>query len=155
MANTTSFKVNGIDRMVAADADSALLYSLRNDLKLKAAKFGCGEGECGACTVLIDGKKATACNTPLWSVAGKAVMTLEGLIGTRIGSALHDAFIDTQAAQCGYCIAGVMVSAAELLQRNPHPGEAEIRLALNRNLCRCGTHTRILKAIQAAARSLV
>jgi len=154
MADTVKLKVNGVEREVRAEPATPLLYILRNDLGLKGTRFGCGEGHCGACTVLVDGKPMQSCDTPLWSAAGHEVTTVEGLSR---GGALHpvqQAFISEQAAQCGYCINGIMVSAVALLERNPDPSETEIAAALDRNLCRCGTHVRILRAIARAAEAM-
>ena len=154
MAETLKLRVNGIEREVRAEPATPLLYILRNDLGLKGTRFGCGEGHCGACTVLVDGKPLQSCDTPLWSAAGHEITTVEGLSQ---GGALHplqQAFIGEQAAQCGYCINGIMMSAVALLGRNPDPSEAEIVAALERNLCRCGTHVRILRAIARAAAAL-
>ena len=147
-------RVNGAEHTVCADPDTPLLYILRNDLALKGTRFGCGNGECGACYVLIEGHAVASCDTPLWSAVGKDIVTIEGL-GTEGGlHPLQQAFIDEQAAQCGYCASGIMMSAAALLAGNPAPTEAEIRTALDRNLCRCGTHNRIVRAVQRAAASL-
>ena len=145
-------RVNGQLREVSAAPDTPLLYVLRNELKLKGTRFGCGLGQCGACHVLVEGRKVAACDTPLWAVEGKDVTTVEGL-GTagRLG-VLQQAFVDEQAAQCGYCVSGILMSATALLARNPDPSEADIRSALDDNLCRCGTHNRFVKAIQRAAR---
>ena len=154
MEEALKFRVNGIERELRADPSTPLLYILRNDLGLKGTRFGCGEGQCGACTVLVDGKPLQSCDTPLWSAAGHDVTTIEGLSA---GGALHpiqQAFLDEQAAQCGYCINGIMMSAVALLANNPDPDEAEIAAALDRNLCRCGTHVRILRAIARAAKVL-
>jgi nicotinate dehydrogenase subunit A len=143
--------VNGEERAVEADPDSQLLYALRNDLALKGTRFGCGSGQCGACFVLIDGHPAPACDTPLWSVAGKRIVTVEGL-GPQGGlHPLQQAFLAEQAAQCGYCTSGVLISAAALLAKNPNPTESEVRAALDRNLCRCGSHNRIVRAVLRAA----
>ncbi|HTP95925.1 MAG TPA: (2Fe-2S)-binding protein [Burkholderiales bacterium] len=154
VAETFRFQVNGEPVSVSADPDTPLMYVLRNDLELKATRFGCGQGACGACNVLLDGHNVQSCDTPLWSVAGKSVVTVEGL-GT-IGRLhpLQQAFIDEQAAQCGYCVNGILISAKALLDRDPNPTEAAIRKALERNLCRCGTHNRIIRAIQRAARAM-
>ncbi len=146
-----TFEVNGAPRTVQAEADTPLLYILRNDLKLKGAKFGCGLGQCGACTVLLDDHAINACDTPLWSVAGKRVTTVEGLAADGRLSALQQAFVDEQAVQCGYCISGMLMSASALLRANVQPSPAQIRSALDRNLCRCGTHARILRAVERAA----
>ncbi len=154
MPEAITFTVNGTQRTVQAEPDTPLLYVLRNDLKLKGAKFGCGLGQCGACTVLLEGHHVTSCDTPLWSVAGKSVTTIEGLGNIDAPHALQRAFIAEQAAQCGYCASGIIMTAAELLSRNPDPSEIEIKQALARNFCRCGTHTRIIKAIRRAAKDL-
>jgi nicotinate dehydrogenase subunit A len=143
--------VNGVERAIEADADTPLLYALRNDLGLKGTRFGCGSGQCGACFVLVDGHATPACDTPLWSVAGKRVTTVEGLGGPQAAHALQEAFIAEQAAQCGYCTSGVLISAAALLAENPAPSEVEVRTALDRNLCRCGSHNRMVKAVLRAA----
>jgi nicotinate dehydrogenase subunit A len=143
--------VNGIARSVAADGDTPLLYALRNDLRLAGTRFGCGNGQCGACMVLVDGRPVTSCNTPLWSLEGRAVTTVEGL---GEGGALHpvqQALIEEQAAQCGYCMSGIAVSAAALLAEHAHPDEGQVRQALDRNLCRCGSHNRVVRAILKAA----
>lgn len=154
MEETLKFRVNGIERELRADPSTPLLYILRNDLGLKGTRFGCGEGQCGACTVLVDGKPLQSCDTPLWSAAGRDVTTVEGLSAGGVLHPIQQAFLDEQAAQCGYCINGIMMSAAALLARNPDPDEAAIAAALDRNLCRCGTHVRILRAIARAAKVL-
>jgi nicotinate dehydrogenase subunit A len=142
--------VNGKRHDIDVDPRTPLLYVLRGDLQLNAAKFGCGLGQCGACTVLVDGEPVFSCVTPVALLADKQVTTLEGL-GTREHPApIQRAFIEAQAAQCGYCIPGVMMRAQALLQKNPGAGEAEIRAALEPHLCRCGTHMRILRAIHRA-----
>jgi nicotinate dehydrogenase subunit A len=143
--------VNGERRTVAAAAETPLLYVLRNDLALNAAKYGCGFGQCGACTVELDGKATRSCMTPVEGAVGKKIVTLEALGTADKPGALQRAFIAEQAAQCGYCIAGMMMSAHALLSRNPHPTEAEVRAALGGNLCRCGTHNRIVRAVLRAA----
>lgn len=150
MSQAVELRVNGVDHTVSCEPDTALLYVLRNDLKLKGAKFGCGLGQCGSCTVLVDGEAVTACDTPLSAVAGKAVTTIEAL-GTAAGpNALQRAFIAEQAVQCGYCISGMIMAATALLKSNPNPSEPQIAQALARNLCRCGTHVRVVKAIRRA-----
>jgi nicotinate dehydrogenase subunit A len=154
MAETLKLRVNGIEREVSAEPATPLLYILRNDLGLKGTRFGCGEGHCGACTVLVDGKPLQSCDTPLWSAAGHEITTVEGLSQGGSPHPLQQAFIGEQAAQCGYCVNGIMMSAAALLERNPDPSEADIIAALDRNLCRCGTHTRILRAIARAAQMM-
>jgi nicotinate dehydrogenase subunit A len=143
--------VNGEESTVEADPDSQLLYALRNDLALKGTRFGCGSGQCGACFVLIDGHPAPACDTPLWSAAGKHIITVEGLGRQGALHPLQQAFLTEQAAQCGYCTSGVLISAAALLAKNASPTESEVRAALDRNLCRCGSHNRIVRAVLRAA----
>jgi nicotinate dehydrogenase subunit A len=152
MPEQTHLTVNGVERTVSAAPDTPLLYILRNDLKLKGAKFGCGLGQCGSCMVLIDGRAVTACDTPLSAVTGKAVTTIEALGNAQTPNALQRAFIAEQALQCGYCASGMIMTATALLSRNPRPTETDIAQALSRNLCRCGTHVRIVRAIQRAAR---
>jgi nicotinate dehydrogenase subunit A len=154
MPETFKLNVNGAETTVSAEADTALLYVLRNDLKLKGTRFGCGLGQCGSCNVLVDGHSVQSCDTPLWAAAGKAVTTIEGLGSIDRPHALQRAFLDEQAAQCGYCINGIIISAKALLDCNPAPTEQEIRAALERNLCRCGAHHRIVKAISRAAAAL-
>jgi nicotinate dehydrogenase subunit A len=146
-----TLKVNGQDHPIDADPDTPLLYVLRDDLKLNAAKFGCGLGQCGACTVIVDGNAVLSCVTPLLLVAGKQVTTLEGLGTVAAPAPIQRAFIEEQAAQCGYCIAGMMMRAQALLQKNSKPTDEEIRAELEPNLCRCGTHMRILRAVHRAA----
>jgi nicotinate dehydrogenase subunit A len=143
--------VNGKSQSVSAEPDTALLYVLRNDLKLKGARFGCGLGQCGACTVLVDGKPVQSCDFPLSAAVGKAITTVEGLAPEGELHPLQAAFIAEQAAQCGYCVTGIIMAAKALLDANPRPADAEIRSALKGNLCRCGTHQRILNAIKRAA----
>jgi nicotinate dehydrogenase subunit A len=146
-----TLKVNGQDHPIDADPDTPLLYVLRDDLKLNAAKFGCGLGQCGACTVIVDGNAVLSCVTPLLLIAGKQVTTLEGLGTVAAPAPIQRAFIEEQAAQCGYCIAGMMMRAQALLQKNSKPTDEEIRAELEPNLCRCGTHMRILRAVHRAA----
>src|SRR5947209_13953945 len=146
-----TLKINGLTHQVDADPDTPLLYVLRDDLKLNAAKYGCGLGQCGACTVLIEGEAAFSCITPISMLEGKHVTTLEGLGTAAQPGKLQQAFIEEQAAQCGYCIPGMMMRAAALLAKTPHPTEAEIRAGLQPNLCRCGTHMRIVRAVKRAA----
>jgi len=147
----TSLKVNGVSRSVPAEPDTPLLYALRNDLELNGAKFGCGLAQCGACTVLIDGKAVRSCITPISAVGSSEITTIEGLGTVDRPHALQQAFIEEQAAQCGYCINGMIMAAKELLDRNPHPSEGDVRAALAGNLCRCGTHNRIIRAVLRAA----
>jgi nicotinate dehydrogenase subunit A len=142
-----TLNVNGTDRAVGADPDTPLLYVLRNDLQLHAAKFGCGLGQCGACTVTIDGHAVFSCVVPILALEGKAIVTLEGLGTAEKPGPLQRAFIEHQAAQCGYCIPGMMMRAHALLQHDAAASESDIRAALEPNLCRCGTHSRILKAV--------
>jgi len=146
-----TLKVNGGEHEVTAAEDTPLLYVLRNDLGLKAARFGCGTGQCGACFVLIDGRAVASCDTPLWSALGKTIVTLEGLGTPEHPHPLQCAVIDEQAAQCGYCLSGILVSAAALLAQNAAPAEADVRTALDRNLCRCGSHNRLVRAVMRAA----
>jgi nicotinate dehydrogenase subunit A len=146
-----TINVNGVSHTVDAEAETPLLYVLRNDLKLKGARFGCGLGQCGACMVIIDGKAVTSCDMPLSAVAGKAITTIEGIGGGDRLHPLQKAFIDEQAAQCGYCVSGIIMTAKALLDATPRANDAEIKAALARNLCRCGTHQRILRAIHRAA----
>ena len=128
-----------------------LLSFLRNELGLSGPKLGCGEGECGACMVLVDGRPQTSCNLPLWAVKGHAVTTLEGLGTVGQPHALQQAFVEENAGQCGYCLSGILVSASALLQHCPEPTRAQICQALDKNLCRCGAHERIIRAVQRAA----
>jgi nicotinate dehydrogenase subunit A len=146
-----TLNVNGTDHEISADPQTPLLYVLRNALRLNAAKFGCGLGQCGACTVVIDGKPVTSCTVPILLLKGRHITTLEGLGSMQSLGVLQQAFIDMQAAQCGYCIAGMMMRAHALLTTHPDPSDAEIRAALEPNLCRCGTHMRILAAVRRAS----
>jgi nicotinate dehydrogenase subunit A len=142
--------VNGTLREVGAEPETPLLYVLRNDLKLKGARYGCGLGQCGACTVIVDGKPVQSCDIPVSAVAGAKITTIEGIGTPDKPHPLQRAFVREQAAQCGYCLSGIIMSAKALLDRSPRPTDAEIREALAGNLCRCGTHTRILRAIRSA-----
>lgn len=143
--------VNGTPHEIPADPETPLLYVLRNDLKLKGTRFGCGTGLCGACMVIIDGKAVQSCDVTVSAVAGKTITTIEGLGSVEHPHPLQRAFIAEQAAQCGYCASGIIMSAKALLDANPKAGDAEIRKALEGNLCRCGTHHRIVRAIKRAA----
>jgi nicotinate dehydrogenase subunit A len=143
-------EVNGELCIVSAAPATPLLYVLRNDLQLKGTRFGCGSGACGSCTVHVDGRAVQSCDTPVWSVEGRAVTTVEGLGTLRSPHPVQQAFIDEQAAQCAYCINGIMMSVAALLAHTPEPSDAELMEALNRHLCRCGTHLRILRAARRA-----
>ncbi|WP_312512021.1 2Fe-2S iron-sulfur cluster-binding protein [Massilia sp.] len=148
---TYRLQVNGKQHAVDLDPDTPLLYVLRNDLELNGAKFGCGLGQCGSCTVLVDGKPAMSCLVPVSSVGTRAVRTVEELGSSDKPGVLQQAFIDEQAAQCGYCIAGMIMQASALLERTPRPTDAQIRAHMSPNLCRCGTHMRILRAVRRAA----
>lgn len=150
-AAPVSLRVNGTDQAVVAAPDVPLLLILRNDLALNSPKYGCGLGECGACTVLIDGRPARSCAVPLRAVQGREITTLEGLGTLAAPHPIQQAFIDAQAAQCGYCIPGMVMTAKALLDANPEPTESEIREALRHNLCRCGTHLEIVWAVGLAA----
>jgi len=143
--------VNGRDHTVDAAPETPLLYVLRGDLALNGAKFGCGLGQCGACTVQVDGKAAYSCLLPVSAAVGRRVRTVEGLGTVEAPGVLQAAFETEQAAQCGYCIAGMIMRAQALLDANPRPTEAEIRAHMQPNLCRCGTHMRILRAVRRAA----
>lgn len=142
--------VNGTTREVTADPETPLLYVLRNDLKLKGARYGCGVGLCGACTVIVDGKAVQSCDVPVSAVTGKSITTIEGIGTPERPHVLQRAFIAHQAAQCGYCVSGIIMSAKALLDAKPRASDDELREALAGNLCRCGTHTRILRAVRSA-----
>lgn len=144
-------KVNGTIHQLDADPDTPLLYALRDDLRLNAAKYGCGLGQCGACTVMVDGEAVFSCVTPLLLLEGRSVTTLEGLGTIEKPAPIQRAFVEEQAAQCGYCIPGMMMRAQALLEKNPRPTDADIRQTLLPHLCRCGTHMRILRAVHRAA----
>ncbi len=149
-----TIEVNGKTREVQADAETPLLYALRNDLGLVGTRYGCGLSQCGACTVIIDGQPVQSCDVPLSSVVGKKITTVEALGSDASLHPLQKAFIAEQAAQCGYCASGILMAAKALLDSNNNPSDAEIRKALERNLCRCGTHSRILRAIKNAAKEM-
>ena len=154
MTRSIEFDVNGVRRAVTANPDAPLIYILRNDLKLKGTRFGCGQGVCGCCTVLLDGRSVQSCNTPMSAAEARTVTTIEGL---RRDSALHplqEAFIEEQAGQCGYCLTGIIMGAAALLNRNPSPTDAQIRSELDNHLCRCGSYDRILRAIRRASQKM-
>ena len=144
-------KVNGKSQTVLTDADTPLLYVLRDDLALKGPKYGCGLGQCGACTVHVDGVATRSCLLPISTLAGKAVTTLEGLTQNGQPDKLQRAFIDEQAVQCGYCINGMIMTSSALLKKTPKPSDIQIKDALAGNLCRCGTHQRICAAVKRAA----
>jgi len=151
---STSLTVNGNTVRVAADADTPLLDVVRNHLGLLGTKFGCGQEQCGCCMVLVDGRPEKSCGRPLSTIAGKTVTTIEGLGKPERPHPLQQAFLDEQAGQCGYCLSGILISAKALLDANPSPSRAEIATALDDNICRCGTHVRILRAVERAARAL-
>jgi nicotinate dehydrogenase subunit A len=145
--------VNGQVHDIASEPDTPLLYVLRDELHLNGAKYGCGLGQCGACTVLADGEAIFSCVTPIAALGGRRITTLEGLGTAARPGAVQRAFIEEQAAQCGFCIPGMIVRAEALLRAHPDPTEAQIRTALQPHLCRCGTHMRILKAVRRAAKA--
>jgi nicotinate dehydrogenase subunit A len=152
MAKTIAFQLNGKPARVRVDdPEMPLLYALRDDLGLRGPRFGCGLGQCGACTVNVDGEAVRSCVTPVATVARKRVLTLEGLGTPEKMHPLQKAFIDEQAVQCGYCINGMIMQAKAMLDANPHPTAEQIKQELSQNLCRCGTHSRIVRAIQRAA----
>jgi nicotinate dehydrogenase subunit A len=145
------FRLNGVATDVDADPDASLLSILRGALRMTGPHFGCGANECGACNVMVGDHAVAACDTPLWSVADKDVTTIEGLGSSEKPHPLQRAFIAEQALQCGYCVPGILISAAALLKQNPHPSDADVRGALDRNLCRCGSHNRMVRAVLRAA----
>jgi nicotinate dehydrogenase subunit A len=147
-------RINGKTRTVAVEADTPLLYVLRNDLELNGPKFGCGLAQCGACTVLMEGKPVRSCVTPVSAVGKARVTSIEGLGTVDRPHPLQRAFIEEQACQCGYCGSGMVMSAKALLDRNPRPSEREIKQALNGHLCRCASHNRIVRAVQRAAKEM-
>jgi nicotinate dehydrogenase subunit A len=147
----TRFRLNGVETDIDADPDTPLLTILRGQVGLTGPHFGCGAGECGACIVLLGDHAITSCDTPLWSVADKDVTTIEGLGSPEQPHALQRAFVAEQAMQCGYCLSGIMMSAAALLKRNSNPTSADVKAALDRNLCRCGSHNRMVRAVLRAA----
>lgn len=148
----TEIEVNGRRHSVAAAPDTPLLYVLRNDLGLVGSRFGCGSGLCGACFVLVDGKAMASCDLPIWSVENKRITTVEGLGEGKLHK-VQEALLAEQAAQCGYCMSGIAVSAVSLLERNPSPSEDQVREALDKNLCRCGSHNRVVRAVLRAAKA--
>jgi nicotinate dehydrogenase subunit A len=148
-----NLKVNGVPRSVTAEPDTPLLYVLRNDFELNGAKYGCGLSQCGACIVLIDGQAVRSCVTPISALEKSEITTIEGLGTIDKPHVLQRAFIEEQAVQCGYCTNGMIMSAKELLDRNPRPSEPDVRAALASNLCRCGTHNRIIRAVLRAAQA--
>jgi len=150
LTSVIAFSVNGAQRAATEAAEIPLIYILRNDLKLKGTRFGCGQGVCGCCTVLLDGRSVQSCNTPMSAVEGRTVTTIEGLGSGASLHPLQEAFIEEQAGQCGYCLTGIIMGAAALLSRNPSPTDAQIRSDLDIHLCRCGSYDRILRAIRRA-----
>ena len=148
---TFKLSINGVPHAVQAEEDTPLIYVLRNDLELKGTRFGCGVNQCGACHVLIDGHSVPACDTPVWAAEGKKIVTVEGLSAEGRLHPLQQAFIEEQAAQCGYCISGILVTAAAFLENNPLPSDPQVREALDKHLCRCGSHNRIVRAVLRAA----
>lgn len=148
---TIRFQLNGTTVSVDADPDQTLLDVLRGRLGITSPHFGCGAGECGVCHVMVDGHAMASCDMPMWSVTNKDIVTLEGLGTAEQPHPLQRAFIAEQAMQCGYCVSGILISAVALLKRNPSPTEAEVRAALDRNLCRCGSHNRMVRAVLRAA----
>jgi nicotinate dehydrogenase subunit A len=148
---TVRFRLNGVETSVDADPDRSLLDILRGPLGMPGSHFGCGAGECGACNVIIDDRAVSSCDMPLWSVADKDVTTVEGLGDANHPHPLQRAFIAEQAMQCGYCVPGILISAAALLKQNPSPSSTEVKQALDRNLCRCGSQTRMVRAVLRAA----
>ncbi|MBX9811601.1 MAG: (2Fe-2S)-binding protein [Burkholderiales bacterium] len=149
-----TLKVNGKTHRVEAEPDTPLLYVLRDNLELHGPKFGCGLGQCGACTVMIDGDAVRSCSMPVSKVGNRPITTLEGLGSSKKPHPVQQAFIDEQAVQCGYCINGMIMTATAFLGRNKNPSEADIKRALAGNLCRCGTHVRIVRAVKRAAKAL-
>jgi len=154
LTRSIEFDVNGVRRAVTADPDVPLIYILRNDLKLKGTRFGCGQGVCGCCTVLLDGRSVQSCNTPMSAAEARTVTTIEGLWRDSALHPLQEAFIEEQAGQCGYCLTGIIMGAAALLNRNPSPTDAQIRSELDIHLCRCGSYDRILRAIRRASQKM-
>lgn len=154
MSQPVAFQLNGQPVSVSNERGQTLLDLLRNALALKATRMGCGQGQCGACRVMLDGHAVAACETPLWAIEGKAVTTLEGLGNRSAPHALQTAFIEEQAMQCGFCTSGILMSAAALLQRQPHPSRQDIVQAIDGHLCRCGVHNRVVRAIEKAAARL-
>jgi nicotinate dehydrogenase subunit A len=150
LTQSIELNVNGACSVVTAEPGTPLIYVLRNDLRLKGTRFGCGAGVCGCCTVLLDGRGIQSCNTPVSAVEGRKVTTIEGLGSKTAPHPLQQAFVEEQAGQCGYCLTGIIMGAAALLARNPSPTEAEIRSGLDIHLCRCGAYDRILRAIRRA-----
>ena len=153
MAKLT-LRVNGKTRVVDAEPEMPLLYALRNDLQLNGPKFGCGLSQCGACTVIMDGNAVRSCATPIVTTRNRSITTIEGLGNTKKMHKIQQAFVDEQAVQCGYCINGMIMTTKALLDKNPKPTDSQIKEALAGNLCRCGTHIRILRAVRRASGQL-
>lgn len=151
---TATLRINGTTHTLAGDENAALLHVLRNELDLKATRFGCGEEQCGACMVLVEGAPAYACTLPVWQCADKSIETAESLVAGAAPHPLVAAFLAEQAGQCGYCLSGILMSAKALLARNPAPQRADIIAALEPHLCRCGAHPRMVRAVERAARLL-
>ena len=152
MSECFDLEINGRSMSVQADAGQSLLDVLRNTLGLRATRMGCGQGQCGACRVMVDGHAVASCETPMWSVQGKQVTTVEGLGNRSSPHPLQTAFVEEQAMQCGFCTSGILIAAAALLQRQPHPDRQDIVQALDGHLCRCGAHNRVVRAIEKVAR---
>ena len=150
---TLRLRVNGVEREVSADPATPLLAILRGPLGLTGSRFGCGANQCGACHVLLGDRAVASCDMPLWAAEGKEITTVEGLGTPDHPHPLQSAFVAEQAMQCGYCVSGILISAAALLRRNPDPTEAEVRTALDRNLCRCGAQNRMVRAVLRAAKA--
>jgi nicotinate dehydrogenase subunit A len=155
MREVIEFKLNGQAVEWAGDPQQPLLYILRNECQARGVRFGCGSGHCGACAVLVGVQALNSCDTPAWAAADQELITPEGLAADPVGAVVQKAFIDLQAAQCGYCINGILMSITALLKRSPRPDAAAIRSALNRHLCRCGTHLRIVRAVDLAIQTLM
>jgi nicotinate dehydrogenase subunit A len=151
---TSRLRVNGREEEVTCRGDAPLLYLLRNDLGLRGSRFGCGLAQCGACMILLDGHPTPSCDLPVEAAEGHDVVTVEGLAGDRVMQALRRSFLDLQAAQCGYCTSGILVSACALLRDEAAPARPAVARALDRNLCRCGSHGRVLRAVERAAAAL-
>jgi nicotinate dehydrogenase subunit A len=154
MSQNFTLRINGADQTVTAEADTPLLYVLRNDAGLKSPKYGCGAEQCGACNIIVDGEKVFSCTFTVSQAAGKEITTLEGIGSMEAPHPIQKAFLAEQAAQCGYCTAGIIMSTKVLLDKNPNPDMEAIRIALQDNLCRCGTHSRVFRAVRRAAREM-
>lgn len=146
-----SLRINGEDRTIASDPETPLIYVLRDELKLKGSKFGCGLEQCGSCAVLVDGKAELSCVSPVATFEGREIVTVEGLVNSEIGQRVQAAFIEANAAHCGYCTAGLVVAVTALLSENDNPERQTAKTALDRHLCRCGAHPRVLSAVEIAS----